>query len=157
LQGQNNVSLVFEPFKVQRKGANLASAHKRLLKLWCPTKGVCNASACIPQGCRKLFPMKVILTSAFLKQLTVEQYGELLYLKDADADESFHPTPPLYFFALEVSPPPPLKYLISLTLAKKPPILIPFHQCRSRQEPLDPVMPRLSASDSAHPCWASPD
>ena len=37
--------------------------------------------------------MKVILTSAFLKQLTVEQYGELLYLKEADADESFHPTP----------------------------------------------------------------
>jgi hypothetical protein len=61
--------------------------------------------------------MKVVLTSAFLKQLTVEQYGELLYLKEADADESFHPTPPLYLCALEVSP-PPLKYLISLTLAK---------------------------------------
>jgi hypothetical protein len=45
--------------------------------------------------------MKVILTSAFLKQLTVEQYGELLYLKEADADESFHPTLLLYLYALE--------------------------------------------------------
>jgi hypothetical protein len=110
-------------------------------------KAVCNASACFPQGYRKLFPMKVILTSAFLKQLTVEEYGELLYLKEADADESFHPTPPPYLFVLEVSSPPPPLNTSSHSLSQRTPILIPFHQCRSRQEPLDPVMPRLSTSD----------
>jgi len=37
---------------------------------------------------------------------------------------------------------------LSHLLSQRTPILIPFHQCRSRQESLNPVMPRLSTSTS---------